>query len=237
VSVLTIIQEVCDRLSLTRPSVVYTSTDQNVIQLRGLLTEAAVALARRPERGWQALQAEWSFVTVNAQVQTNAPLPPDFYAFVPNSFFNRSTMRPVWGPYTPAQWQLLQARPALSTVYLGYRERAGQFLIGPAPNAGDTIAYEYVSSYWAKSSAAQPKATFTADDDGTYLDEELLKLDLKWRYKQAKGLDYGEDMETAERAIQKALAEDGGSGELSISGPGAWPPDSRLNVPETGFGV
>jgi hypothetical protein len=132
---------------------------------------------------------------------------------------------------------LLQARPALSQVYLGYREREGQFLIGPAPPAGQTIAYEYASSYWAKSSASVAKAAFTADDDGTYLDEELLKLDLKWRFKQAKGLDYGEDMETAERAIELALATDGGAGALDAGGPAPVLPDARLNIPESGIGV
>jgi len=237
VSVLTIIQNACDRLSLTRPSVVFTSTDLVVGQLRGLLLESATALARRPELGWQAMQAEWTFVTVADEVQTNTPLPPDFYDFVPGSFFNRTTMRPIWGPFTPAQWQLLKARPALSQVYLGYRERQGQFLIGPAPPADEIIAYEYVSAYWAKSSAGVAKPVFTSDDDLTYLDEELLTLDLKWRFKEAKGLDYGEDMATAERAITRAIAEDGGSQALDMGGPGAWPIDARLLVPEGGFGL
>lgn len=236
-SVLSIIQTAADRLSQTRPAVVVTSTDLGVRQFLALLTEAAIALYKRPDQGWQAMQSEWTFVTVAAPVQTSTPIPPDFYRFVPNSFYNRTTMRPIFGPFTPQQWQLLQARPALARIYLGYRERQGQFLIGPTPPAGQTIAYEYLSSYYALSSAGQPKAGFTSDDDTTYLDEELLTLELKWRWERAKGLDYGEDLATAERAIAIAMAADGGATMLDIGGPSPVPDDIRLNVPEGGFGL
>lgn len=232
-SVLTIVQNACDRLSLARPSMVVTSTDLQVRQLFGLLNEGAGAMAKRGEPGWQSLTAEWTFVTVADPVQTNTPIPPDFLKFIPNSGFNRTTNRPITGPLTSQQWQQLQARPALATYYLVFRERQGSFLMGPeTPPAGETIAYEYVSSYWAKSSAGVAKAQFTSDDDTSYLDEELLTLDLKWRWKAAKGLDYGEDMITAEREIMKALGSDGGSTALNIGGPGSIDLMERLNIPE-----
>lgn len=236
-SLLSVISNACDRLSLTRPSVVVTSTDLLIRQLFGIANESGIALSKRGDPGWQSLQAEWTFITTATPAQTNTPLPADFRAFVPDSIFNRTTMRPVLGPLTPQQWQLLQARPALSTVYLIYRERAGNFLIGPTPPAGEVIAYEYISSYWAKSSAGQAKAQFTSDDDGAFLDEELLTLDIKWRWLAAKGLDYGEDMATAEREISKALGSDGGAGSLNIGGPATMLPPERANLPESGFGL
>lgn len=236
-SLLTIIQNTCDRLSLTRPSVVVTSTDQLVRQLFGLANEAGTALAKRGDPGWQSLQAEWTFITSGAEEQTNNPIPPDFRDFVADSFFNRTTMRPVYGPLTPQQWQLLQARPAIAAIYLGYRERAGDFLVTPVPTAGQTIAYEYVSNYWVKSSANVPKPQFTSDDDTTFLDEELLTLDLKWRWLAAKGLSYAEEMNTSEREISKALGRDGGSGTLNQGGPLWVRPLERYNLPEGGFGL
>lgn len=234
-SVLQIIQKTCGRLSLNQPVTVVTSTDLQVRQLFGLLNEAGAAMAKRGEPGWQALRGEWTFVTTATPTQTNTPIPPDFGKFIPNSFWNRTSVRPVSGPLTPQQWQLLQARPAISTVYLAYSERAGNFLIGPTPPAGETIAYEYISTYWAKSSANVAKAEFTSDDDGTYLDEELLILDLKWRWKAAKGLDYGEEMVTAEREITKALGNDGGATMLNVGGPVGIEYPERLNIPEANW--
>lgn len=236
-SVLAIVRAVVGRLSLTPPSVVFTSTDRNVIQMRELLIEEAEDLSTYGSPiGWQSLQAEQTFVTVAQAVQTNTPIPADFRRFVPDSVFNRTTNRKVSGPLTPSQYQQAQIWPQLVAPYLVFRQRAGEFLLDPVPPAGETIAYEYISSYWAKSSAMVAKATFTSDDDETYLDEELLKQGLRWRWKQAKGLDYGEDMATAERSRALAIGDDGGSGALDMGGPNfraQW----RQNVPESGFGV
>jgi hypothetical protein len=234
-SLLTIVANACDRLSLTRPSAVVTSTDQLIRQLYGLANAEGAALAKRGD--WQALVAEWTFITVAQAAQTNTPIPGDLRKFIPGSFFNRTTVRQLVGPVTPQQWQLYQARPAAAYVYLAFRERQGDFLITPVPPAGETIAYEYVSTNWAMSSAGQGKTSFTSDDDTAALDEELLTLGLQWRFKQAKGLDYGEDMATYERAVASALGEDGASSTLNIGGPVPVLPPDRANLPEGGFGL
>lgn len=238
-TVLSVIQDACDRLSLTRPSMVVTSADLQVRQLFGLLKEGAEALSKYGgqdgDMGWQALTVEQTFITVAQAEQTNSPVPADFRRFIPNSFFNRTTNRPISGPLTPQQWQQKQARPSISQVYLAFRQRQGDFLISPTPTAGETIAYEYVSKYWAVSSAGQAKATFTSDDDTSYLDEELLILDLKWRFKEAKGLDYGEDMATFERAKLAAFGSDGGATALNIGGE-VEIDLARAFVPESGLG-
>jgi hypothetical protein len=243
-SVLGIIQAVSGRLNLTRPSVVVTSTDTQVIQLFELLKEGAEELSKYGGQdggmGWQSLVREQTFVTVAEFEQTNSPIPDDFRRFIPNSFWNRTSERPITGPLTPQQWQAQRARGSLSELYLGFRERDGEFLLSAGgnttPPAGETIAYEYVSKYWAVSSAGQAKSEFASDDDTTYLDEELLKLDLKWRWKQAKGLEYGEDMATFERAKLAAYGADGGSTQLDIGGPNYIWPSWRYNLPEGSWG-
>ena len=217
-SLLSIIQATCDRLSLNRPSAVVASSDKLVRQLMGIANEAGESLSRRGVPGWQALIEEHAFVTVALAEQSNTPIPSDLRRFVPDSFFNRSTGRQVVGPMTSQDWQNVQANGVAASIYLTYRERGGTFLISPVPTAGETIAYEYVSKYWVRSSVGVAKAAFTVDEDETYLDEELLILEIRWRWKQAKGLDYGEDMATAERAIVKALGEDGSAGSISLEG-------------------
>lgn len=232
-TVLSIVRAVMGRLSLTRPTIVVTSTDRNVIQMLELLQEAGEELSKaNSPGGWQSLQRDYSFITVAQEEQTNMPIPADLRRFVPDSFYNQSTNRKLTGPLTPQEYQQAQVWPQLAAPYLAYRERNSAFLLNPVPPAGETIAYSYISSYWAISSAGVAKAMFTADEDTTYLDEELLKLDLRWRWKQAKGLDYGEDMASFERQKQTSLGDDGGSAMLNQGGPGWGLPDWRYNVPD-----
>ena len=230
-SLLSIVQDVSGRLSLPQPSAVAGSSDKQVIQLLALANEEGASLARR--HPWQALMAQQTFTTVAAPAQPVA-LPADFDRFVPNSVFNRSTRRPMTGPITPRQWQWIQAQPVYSSAYLAFRERTGQVLIAPTPPAGETIAYEYLSKAWAKSSGGTPQTAFLADADTALLDEGLIKLGLRWRFLRAKGLDYAEEMATYERELELAMARDGGSTALAIAPPPVDP--NRINLPDGSFG-
>jgi hypothetical protein len=230
-SLLSIVQGVSGRLSLPQPSAVVGSSDKQVIQLLALANEEGTALARR--HGWQALAEEQTFVTVASPAQ-GAALPADFDRFVPGSVFNRSTRRPMTGPITSRQWQWIQAQPAYSTACLAFRERTGQFLIAPTPPAGETIAYEYLSRNWARSSGGAAQSAFLADADKALLDEELIALGLRWRFLRAKGLDYAEEMASYERELEQAMARDGGSTAVSLT-PRPADPD-RVNIPDGSFG-
>ncbi len=240
-SLLSVIKDVCGRQSLVQPATVAGNADKQVAQLFALANQAGRELAR--DYAWQALIEEEVFKTVAEPAQT-AALPADFDRFVPNSAFNRSTMRQVSGPLTPQQWQALQAIPALNTVYLMFRERQGQFLMVPTPPAAQNIAYEYVSLNWAYSpavaangaaaaTALKPQAGYTADTDVSYLDETLITDSLEWRFLAKKGLSYSEEMATFERNKERAMGRDGGSSILDLS-PRPINMD-RINLPDGGF--
>ncbi len=214
-SLLTIVQNTCDLMSITRPVTVVNSTDQQVRQLYALANEEGQALANAFD--WQIMRREQTFVTV-AQADQTAALPDDIDHFINNSFFNRSTRRRLIGPITPQQYQAILAQPQLNRVYLAFIERDGQFLITPEAPAGQTIAYEYQSTNWAKSAGGVPQSSFIADTDETYLPEYLIKLGLRWRWQSAKGLDYAETMSTYEREKQRLTARDGGNTILNTTG-------------------
>jgi hypothetical protein len=233
VSLLSVVQAVTGLLSLSTPAAVATSTDRQVIQLMAIANEEGMTLARR--HAWQALTEEASFVTVNANAQTASPIAADFDRFIPNSFFNRTTRRPLTGPISPREWQWIMTRPVYSTVYLAFRERTGQFLLAPAPPIGQAIYYEYVSVNWAQSAGGTPQRAYLADTDTAFLDEALIQLGIRWRFLKSKGLDYAEDFATYELAIEQAIARDGGSSMLSLA---PQPVDlNRTNLPDGSFGV
>jgi len=232
-SLLSVVRAVTGLLSLPTPAAVAGSTDRQVVQLMAIANEEGLSLARR--HAWQALTEEASFVTVNANVQTATPIPADLDRFIPNSFFNRTTRRPLTGPISPREWQWIQAQPVYSTVYLAFRERTGQFLVAPAPPAGQAVYYEYVSRNWAHSAGGVPQGGYLADTDVAFLDEALVQQGVRWRFLKSKGLDYAEDFASYELAVEQAMARDGGASMLSLS---PQPVDlNRVNLPDGSFGV
>jgi hypothetical protein len=225
-SYLTIVRRAAALTNLPRPDTVVGSTDEQVIQLGALANEEGLNLAQRHD--WQALVRQHTFLTEADPDQTTA-VPDDLDRFIYNSTYNRSTDRGVFGPITPQQWQMFQAYPQLSTVYLAFRMRDGAYLLTPDPPEGQTIAYEYVSKNWAISPSGTPQSEFLADADTTYLDESLIVYGIRWRFKAAKGLDYSEDLRTYERQVQQQAGRDGGLTALTIGyAGGAW----LANIPD-----
>lgn len=210
-SLLTIVQDACDRMSLPRPTVVMTSQDQLVASLRGLAQQESTELARRA--AWQALKLEHTFITTAAAVQVGG-FPSDFDYYVDETMFNRSRRRSVWGPLSDQEWQRIQA--SLTTlVDPAFRIRGSQLLISPTPPAGETIAYEYVTKNFCRSSLSVAQSRWEADDDETDLDEELITLGVIWRHKKAKGFDYAEDFRSYELTVAERMKRDGARPRIS----------------------
>jgi hypothetical protein len=91
--------------------------------------------------------------------------------------------------------------------------------MSPVPQAGDILAYEYVSTYWLTNAGGDTeRAAWTADDDVAKLDEELITLGVTWRFLKSKGLDYSEAFSTYERMVERKLGNDGGMAILDLNG-------------------
>jgi hypothetical protein len=214
-SLLTIIQDAADRLGIVRPSSVVGAADAQVRQLFGLANQEGKALSRRGP--WQVLTKERTFTATATETQTGA-IPADFERMIEGTFWNRTQDRRVVGPLTPQKWQMLQTG-LYSLMWDAYRIRGNDLLMSPIPQAGDILAYEYVSTYWLTNAAGDTeRAAWTADDDIAKLDEELMTLGVTWRFYKAKGLDYSEAFATYERMVERKLGNDGGMAILDLNG-------------------
>jgi hypothetical protein len=229
-NLLQIVQRACRLLSIPVPTEVVNSTDAQVQQLYALANEEGDELSGTYD--WQVMRRQHLFNTVASAVQSSA-IPSDLDHFIANSFFNRTTMRYIYGPITPQEWQAIQAQPQLNRVFLAFIERDGQFLVTPTPAAGETIAYEYITTNWAKSAAGSAQSSFLADTDLTYLDDKLFPLGLRWRFLKSKGLDYAEDFRTYQGERNQRMARDGGNTIIDSTGGNyyGW----STNIQEGGF--
>jgi hypothetical protein len=214
-SILTIVQDVSNRIGLPVPSTVIGSNDTQVRQLLGLAQQEGKELSRRGP--WQVLTKEKTITATATETQTGA-IPTDFERMIEGTFWNRTQDRRVVGPLTPQKWQMLQTG-LYSLMWDAYRIRGNDMLMSPVPQAGDILAYEYISTYWLTNAAGSTeRASWTADDDVAKLDEELITLGVIWRFLKAKGLDYSEAFSTYERMVERKLGNDGGMAILDLNG-------------------
>jgi hypothetical protein len=205
----TMLQEAAGRMGLPQPDSIVGNEEETAVRLLAIAHQSGYELVRR--HPWQHLCTEKTFTTVAAETQTDTPLPTDFDRFIDGTVYNRSKKRELDGPLTKDEWNNLKSLTS-QPVIDGFRIRGGLFLYYPAPEAGDTVAYEYVSRYWIATAAgnAGTLARFAADTNTILFDEEMFIQDVIWRYEKATGQNYAEDMRTAQLTILQQIGRDGG---------------------------
>jgi hypothetical protein len=205
VTLLTLVQAASRQLSAPIPSTVAGATDETTLLLLRLAQEEGESLMRR--YAWTRLTREHTFTTVAADVQVSS-LPADLDRIIPETIFNRTTRRRVMGPISVEEWQSTKSS-LVTYVNPAFRIRENAILITPQPPAGETVAYEYISKTWCESATGTAQDAWLADADVARLDERLMILGLVWRFKQQKGMAYGDDMAFYERRVTDAMLRDG----------------------------
>ncbi len=215
-TLLTIVSDACGEIGIDAPSTVISSTDRTAKQMLALSNRSGKMLAQR--FAWQELVTEATHTTVAAELQgaVNTIL-PGFNWYLYESMWNRDTRMGIWGPLFPEEWQFLKASN-VTGPFPEFRIRNKNLYFLPAPTAGQTIGLEYVSRYWCESSGGTDQERWAADTDTGILSEDLLTIDLIWRFKAAKGFDYAEDMRQAEIAINNAMARSGARRKMNLAG-------------------
>ena len=215
-SLLTIIQNVCAEIDLDPPTAVMSSADPQIMQLRILSTRAGRDLMR--EHDWSTLLVDRQFTATGVNPEPTEP-PADWDRFAANAkIWNASRLWQLNGPVEPQTWQrqtILNSNPVPQI----WRMSGGKLDIYPNAS-GETIGYEYISGFWvAVNGGATYAGNWANDTDTARFPEDLLELSLIWRWKRAKGLDYGEELAGFERSKEAAIGADRAASPLDLSLP------------------
>lgn len=211
-SLLTVVQSLCDRVGIPRPATVVGNTDPGVRQILALSNEEGQDLASRHR--WQKLITEATFTTV-ANPNDLVVVAPGFDYILPGTVWDRTRDQQV-PAMTPEQWQMYQAT-GMSGPTMRFRIQDSAFYLYPDPGAGRSIAFEYMSKNWNQTTGAVEQDAWANDTDTGLLDEKLMSLGLVWRWKKAKGMEYGEDFNAYERRVANAISRDGAAPHISLS--------------------
>lgn len=213
----------------------FASSDQNILQLLGLLKRAGRGLVR--ERGWTHLQREFTFSTVAGQASYQ--LPADFREMIGQSGWNRTTRFALGGPIGAAGWQYTKANTTTGALQPLVRFEGGNLSFTPTPTAVETIAFEYISSSWVKP-AGEPspsKDAPTAATDVICFNSDLVVCALKLAWEKAKRMDTTMAQADYDRALASEMNADASAPDISLGGSDSSPAqDVWNNVPQTGIG-
>jgi hypothetical protein len=216
-SLLTSLTQVCRRIGITAPASVSGSSDPQIVQLMAIANEEGQDLSARYP--WQALRQESTFTTVATESQgaITTLAGTDFRYILNDIMWDRTNLRPVYGPQNPQGWQTLKAM-SVTGPFTQFIMRGGLVRFIPIPSAGFTIAFEWISKNWVTVALGGTSSTWTADADTGLLDEEIMTQGVIWRWKAAKGLEYAEDYNKYERLVNDQMGRDGGKTTLNLGG-------------------
>lgn len=229
-SVLTIAQNVARETGFNVPSALVGSADEISVQLLALITAEASNLSQGIIAGrdvaadfyWQALVTRGTITFVNGTEAYN--FPADYNAsFLPQTMWNNTTGRPIIVPLSAREFEIQKNYLITSGIDYMVYVYGNQFHFVPLPSSTDSLVYEYISTYYFRTVTTNvAKAAITADSDYTAIDENLIKLGVKVRFLQAKGLMPTVGYENAFEykdyigAVERAMLKDG-AGRPTIS--------------------
>lgn len=221
-TLLSVCQDVAIELNQTEPTTIFSNTDSFAKELRVKANESAVAIGEAYD--WQILTR---LATVTGDgVDTSFAFPSDYDRMVmKTNLAGNSTNIDLVKSRDLDQWAYFQNHGGTSVpghwLILG-----GEIQFEPAPANGVNYSYYYVS----KNVVSGNKPAFTADSDTFVLPERLLKLDMIWRWRAQKRMEYAEDMQNFEIALSKAVTKDKGP-RILVAGRQRWPYGARYAYP------
>jgi hypothetical protein len=234
------VQTVCQELGFALPTGVIAATDAQTLQMLALANregkEASVLVTKNG--CWQALRKSFTITLIAST--PNYALPADLNFAMVKTAWDVNFKWQLLGPLSPQEWDVLVYGISPVGPRRRYRIINGQFSVNPTPSAADAgnqLAFEYVTNKWCQSNAAVGQTAFAADTDTYLLDDDMMQLGIKWRFLRAKGLDYMEEKEAWERQRDLAISGDGFSRDLPINSTASGVHLlGEANVPDTGFG-
>lgn len=219
-TLLDIVQTLTQRQGIPVPTSVVGSVDSQVTQLMALLQEGLESVSGRGAWEYLINEATWTTTATENQGAISTLATNGYRYLLPQTLWDRTQKLPLLGPLDSADWQALKALVITGPRY-SFRLRGGNFVVTPAPPAGHTWAFEYVSeNFLLAADNTTYKSVFSADTDQILLPKQIVLADLRWRWKKEKGLTYAEDFNSCEALIVDALGRDGGKPVLDMGGCG-----------------
>ena len=219
-TVLQIVQQAATRAGLPVPSVLVSSPDPQVQQLRSLFDELMQETIKRYRFQVCILNPSWTSVATQNQGTIQSLWGTEPESIVNATMWDFTLRRPIFGPMDDTNFQIIQALIPSGPIFQ-YRIQDNNLLILPAPPAGNTHSAIIRSKNWLalNGNSATLGYYIQNDTDTPLIDDTTLIMGLKYRFKKEKGLPYAEDEQSWESMIANIALRDGSKSMLYLDKP------------------
>ncbi len=210
--------ELCKRVARDAktavPNTIISNAELEAVQLLQAARSTMQDLLKRVD--WEELIAEATITTVASTQAYN--LPSDFDRIIDETAWNVTNNDPMIGVTTAREWQYLQnSSTSTSSVLDYYRIRGGQVLIFPTPASVESLIYEYITNTPIESSGGTAQEDWLADTDVPRIDQYLVELGIRWRFRKINGKPYQEDLNEYNEIATRRIMADGGRKKICSS--------------------
>lgn len=169
------------------------------------------------------------------------PLPTDIDHQMTQTYWDRTFRWQLLGPLSPQERQVLLSGISPTGPRRRFWIINNQLVINPVPSDNTGVeVFEYYTNAWAQTgltTSASTASRFANDTDYFLLDDNVMELGLKWRFRKAKGLSFDAEQDDYDNAVEVAISADGGSRNLPLNASaGGIRLLNEQNVPDTGYG-
>lgn len=207
-TVLAAMQSAAIRLIGRKPSTFFGGNQTFELEMCDLVNEVATDVAKYQD--WQGITIVASFIGDGAT--TVFDLPADYDRMLQASRVqDTASWAHGYHAYDSIDAFTFDEARDFKGLPGGWIIYGGQLHFSPAPNAGATIRFPYITKNIALAESTAPKDAFTADTDVFRLPERLLTLGLVWRWRENKKLDATGDQEALIKALDEYAAKDRGA--------------------------
>lgn len=224
-----IAREAADELSLEAPLSLFGASDEGdatVGKVKRAIARTCRHLAAKHD--WQVIERDRTFTSLAAEVQTGM-IPSDFLRFVPDSFWDRTVKLPLHGPLNAQAWQRLKVFP-VGAIVPNYRHQGNSILTFPVPAAGHTFSFSYVSKNIGRNANGVELASFTADTDEPFWDEELMIQGTVMFMRRIDRMESATNEQEFNLLIAQRIRETGGKKINMTNGGGPMSAQQRLDA-------
>ena len=212
---LELVTQFCQETGLPVPGGLIGATDGHAVQMRALLNKVIMDLS---QYNWQQQNRYVTWTSVSGEDQGALidifGVDHDYLRLIPNTFWDNTELRPVFGPVTEEVWAYYKAAVNPGPIYQ-YIIKQSHLLMSPAMVAGHTMSVQMYSKLTVVSVGGTLKTTFTADNDSFVFPDIAILRGLTWNWAKKKGEDWEADHALYLDAIGKNLFNEG-SARLSL---------------------
>lgn len=216
-TLLTLIQDFCRKKGLTVPAGVVGNTELTTSQLLALMHEVVEDALLYP---WQEQKQRvtWTTVAASDQGALASLFGAGYYRLSPGSLWNNTLNRPINGPLTDTEWQVLQAASGLGPVEQ-FKIMGGHLYILPVPPAGHTCSAMVETQYAVFGGGTTPQARIQGDSDTFVFPDNYAKADLEWRWLKEQKEPWLAAWERMRGILTSILGKDASQPTLHLDGP------------------